>query len=238
MYLNNIKLSILTPTYNERDNIVKFIERVREALGDIKFELIIIDDNSPDGTAKLAEFLSQKYRNIKVIKRRCKLGLGSAYKCGFKLADGNFIVEMDADLSHDPYELPRIIKLLELEKADIVIGSRNINGARIVGWKWYRKLISKTANLLARSVLGLKINDCTSGFRAYKREAFERIISISECNGFEFQVEALFIAHNKFEFKVVEVPITFYNRKYGKSKLRLQDIFNFVETILKMRFKN
>ena len=161
------------------------------------------------------------------------MGLGSAYKDGLKLCSGNIIVEMDADLSHDPREIIVLVKALET--ADMVVGSRYVNGGMIVGWTWYRRAISSTANHIGRLLLGLKVKDVTSGFRAYHRCVFERIVSGSCFDGYDFQVEAVHTA-SKLGFKIVEVPITFFDRRRGKSKLSLSEIFTFLKAVITVRF--
>lgn len=226
-------ISVLTPTYMERENMAALIEFVNESLSGQPFEVIVIDDNSPDGTSDEVRKLSKKYDNIKLLVRPEKMGLGSAYRDGLKASSGDFIVEMDADLSHNPEDIPRLLK--GLNPADIAIGSRYVTGGKIVGWSWHRRLISWGANRLARLVVGLKVKDVTSGFRIYRREAFEEIVKRSKLNEFDFQIEALHIA-KKLGFKVEEVPITFTDRKRGKSKLEKKEIARFAWSIFSMRF--
>lgn len=227
------RVSIIIPTYNEAKNIGNLIKAITEA--PINGEVVVIDDNSPDGTGDVVVGLSNVFRNLKLLTRHQKMGLGSAYKDGLKLCSGSIIVEMDADLSHDPNELDKILKALEIN--DIVIGSRYIYGGKIVGWKWYRKIISSIANFLARVILGLRVRDVTSGFRAYHRSVFEKIVSASCCDGFDFQIEAVYIA-KKLGFKIAEVPITFTNRSSGKSKLSLSEIFIFLKSLITIRFRS
>jgi len=225
---------IIIPTYNEAENLPELSERLEHALPREYLEIIVVDDNSPDRTAELARKLSKKYGNIKLLVRLTKMGLGSAYKDAFKISSGSCIVEMDADLSHDPKELPKLIEALNY--ADLVVGSRRVKYGRIIGWKWDRKLISWAANLFSKVVLGLDVKDATSGFRAYKREAFAEIVSRSYYGGFEFQVEALYIA-KRLGFRVAEVPIVFIDRRKGCSKLKIRDIFGFCSALFKMRFE-
>lgn len=195
--------------------------------------MVFIDDNSIDGTAEKIKELSAKQDNIKLLIRPKKMGLGSAYKSGLEQSSGNIIVEMDADLSHDPAELTKIVK--ELQNADIVVGSRRVKGGRVIGWIWHRRLIHIVANIFTKLLLGLDVDDSTSGFRVYKREVFKQIASLSKFDGFEFQVESLYIA-KKLGLKVEEVPIIFRNRKHGTSKLSLRDVIYFIKAILKMKF--
>jgi len=226
------EISVLVPTYMERENLDTLVELVQESLSQRNFEIIFIDDNSPDGTVEKIRDLSKKFDNLKLMVRDRKMGLGSAYKDGFKVSSGKIIVEMDADLSHNPAELPKIVRALE--HFDIAVGSRYVEDGKILGWKWHRKLSSRGANLIARVVLGLKVKDSTSGFRAYERSAFKQVVSASKFNGFEFQVEVLYMA-KKLGLKVTEVPITFVDRKRGRSKFNFKEIINFAKAVFKMR---
>jgi|GEM_PF-115525 len=226
-------ISVLIPTYMERENIVCLIESINKSLSRQAFEVVIIDDNSPDGTAEEVRRLSKKYGNIKLLIRPEKMGIGSAYKDGFKVASGDFVITMDADLSHNPEDIRRLLK--ELNRADIAIGSRYVAGGRVVGWNWYRRLLSWGANRLVRLVLGLNVEDATSGFRAYRRRVFEEIAKRSELSEFDFQIEALYLA-KRLGFKVAEVPITFTGRERGRSKLSVKEIARFAGAILKIRF--
>jgi len=216
----------------ENENLPVLIRLLEENSSQQKLEVIFIDDGSSDGTIETIRESSERYGNLKLLVRSHKMGLGSAYKDGFKASSGEVIVEMDADLSHNPKELPNLFKALS--HADVAVGSRYIRGGNAIWRKWYRRLISRGASLLANLILDLEVRDATSGFRAYKRKAFERIASQSSLNGFDFQVEALNIA-KKLKLKVVEVPTTFIDRTKGKSKLGPKDIINFAQSILKMR---
>jgi dolichol-phosphate mannosyltransferase len=224
-------ISVIIPTYNEGENLPAVINSLANALSKYDYELIVVDDKGTDNTAEIIKKLSEEYSNLRLVARPNKMGLGSAYKDGFKASSGKIIVEIDADMSHSPEELGKLIEALNY--SDISIGSRYIPGGKIVGWKWHRKLISKGANFLAK-ILGLPVRDATSGFRAYKQEAFGEIISRSRSKGFDFQVEVLYIA-KKLGLKVIEIPVTFTDRQIGKSKLTIMDILNFVYTISKMR---
>lgn len=227
-------ISVIIPTYNEGENLPTVINSLAKVLSKYNYELIVVDDNGADNTAEIIKKLSEEHNNLRFVARPNKMGLGSAYKDGFKVASGKIVVEMDADMSHNPEEVGKLIEALN--NADISIGSRYIPGGKIVGWKWHRKLISKGANILTKEVLGLPISDATSGFRAYKQEAFGEIISQSKSNGFDFQVEVLYVA-KKLGLKVIEIPITFTDRKIGKSKLTLRDILNFAYAVSKIRLK-
>jgi len=231
---NSASWSVLIPTYMENENLPILIKLLEESLSQRKLEVILIDDGSSDGITQTIRKLSERHGNLTLLVRSRKMGLGSAYKDGFKASSGEVIVEMDADLSHNPKELPKLFKALN--HADVVIGSRYIHGGKTISRKWYRRLLSRGASLLANLFLGLGVRDATSGFRAYKRKAFEGIASKSSLNGFEFQVEALHIA-KKLKLKVAEVPITFIDRKRGKSKLGLKDAVTFAKSIMKMAFR-
>jgi dolichol-phosphate mannosyltransferase len=227
-------ISVLVPTFMEKNNIGALIGSINKNLSGYAFEIVVIDDNSSDGTAEEVRRLTENYGNTKLIVRSQKMGLGSAYRDGFKASSNAVIVEMDADLSHNPEEITKLIS--GLEQGDVVIGSRYVLGGNIVGWSWKRKLISGAANWLARWVLGLKPKDVTSGFRVYSKEAFEKIISQSKLNGYSFQIEVLYLA-KKLGFQVKEVPITFTERRMGESKLGLREIMRFAISVVSLRFR-
>jgi len=231
-----MKTIIIIPTYNEKQNIARLIPAIFE-LQIINLELIIVDDNSPDNTAEVAQELSQHYP-IHLIKRRRKLGLGSAYIAGFKKAlslGADFIFEMDADFSHNPQDIPRMLEAAQ--KSDLVIGSRKIKGGKIVGWNLWRKFISNGAMWFSRLCLGLKIKDVTAGFRVFKRKVLETIpLDKIKSNGYAFQEEMLYRTQ-KAGFKITEIPVTFTDRKQGKSKLSKKDILEFFVVMLQLRMK-
>ena len=227
-------VSVLVPTYMEKNNIAVLIESINRNLSGYTFEVVVVDDNSSDGTADEVRRLIKDYGNTKLIVRSEKLGLGSAYREGFCASSYGFIVEMDADMSHNPEEITKLLQ--GLNPIDIVIGSRYIPGGSIVGWNWKRKLISWGANRFARTVLGLKSKDVTSGFRVYSKDAFDKIITNSKLNGYAFQIEVLYLA-SKLGFKVKEVPITFKERKVGESKLGTGEIFRFALAMFSLRFR-
>lgn len=228
------KVSVLIPTFMERDNVTSLIQQINKNLSGHTFEIVVIDDNSSDGTADVVRGLIEDYRNTKLLVRSEKKGLGSAYRDGLKAASYDFIVEMDADLSHNPED---ITKLLDgLKYGDIVIGSRYIKDGHIVGWNWRRRLVSWGANRFVRLVLRLEPKDVTSGFRVYNKKAFEQVASRSKLNGYAFQVEVLYLA-NKLGFKIQEVPITFKDRQVGRSKLGFPEIMRFALTVFLLRFR-
>ncbi len=227
-----MEISVILPTYNERENLEKLLPALLKLPN---VEVIVVDDNSVDGTSAFVRKLMKSHRNLKLVERPSKLGLGSAYKDGFKASTGKKIVTMDADLSHNPKYIAEFNSIIDENKADIVIGSRYVSGGRTIGWKLHRKIISWGANFLARKLLGLNVRDATSGYRMYKRDAFAKIASQSTMRGYEFQIEALFLA-KKFGFRIYEHPIVFVDRKAGKSKLSLIDILKFLGAVLKLRF--
>jgi len=232
----SIEASIIIPTYNERDNIgilINEIIKVKDDAGLI-LEVIVVDDNSYDGTVEVVEDLMEKYDCIKLLRRPRKMGLGSAYKDGFKLSTKPIIVTMDADLSHDPKVLPSMVEPIHNGQADIVLGSRYIEGGAIEGWPLKRRIISKGANFLARLILGLKVKDTTTGYRAYRREVFEQITKMSKRSYFDFQIEVLYLA-KKYNWRVTEVPITFRDRSRGKSKFNIREVLKFAWALMSLR---
>ncbi len=230
-----MQTTVIIPTYNERDNIVNLINDIfAQPIENLK--VIVVDDNSPDKTAELVVPAQTIYPNLYLIKRYNKLGLGSAYVAGFKKAlalGADLIIEMDADFSHDPKDLSRLIEVCT-DGFHLAIGSRKIKGGKIVGWNWRRKLVSHGAMLLARTFLRLRTKDVTAGFRCYRREVLEKInLDTIKSNGYAFQEEMLFRTQkNKFHIK--EIPVTFTDRKLGKSKLSNKDVYEFFITIFRL----
>jgi len=227
-------VSVIVPTYNEKENLPTLVDEINKVFVDGKIigEVVIIDDNSPDGTGQLAEQLKEKYKFLKVIHRPSKLGLGSAYREGFRAAESKLLFTMDADLSHDPSYIPRFIE--KAEHADVVVGSRYIEGGAIVGWGLYRKMVSKLANLLARIATGVDVSDMTSGYRAYRKEVFEKVTTERiKSSGYAFQLEIIYEIRKK-GFKIDEVPIVFTDRRKGKSKLGMRDIISFLILTIKL----
>jgi len=227
-------VSVIVPTYNERENLPILIETINKVFVEEKIvgEIVIIDDNSPDGTGQLAEQLRRKYKFLKVIHRPSKLGLGSAYREGFRAAEGKLLFTMDADLSHDPAYMPQFIE--RAEHADVVIGSRYVEGGGIIGWGLYRKLVSKIANFLAGIVVGADVNDITSGYRAYRKEVLEKVpLEEIQSSGYAFQLEILYEIRKK-GFKIDSVPIVFTDRRKGRSKLGMREILSFLMLTIKL----
>lgn len=209
---------IIIPTYNEYDNLRPLIEQIFSFAP--ATDLLIVDDNSPDGTGQLADELAEAHPHVHVMHRSGKLGLGTAYIAGFKYAvEHRYDVafEMDADFSHDPRYLPDFLRAIE--DADLVIGSRYIKGGGTPNWSLLRRFISGGGNTFARFMLRLPIQDCTAGFRCYRRRVLESIdLDSIESQGYAFQVELAYRVY-KHGFRIVETPIIFMDRRVGKSKM-------------------
>jgi dolichol-phosphate mannosyltransferase len=212
---------IVTPTYNESGNIAEFLERVRKAVPEA--DILVVDDNSPDGTADLADEARTRLGQITVLRRPKKIGLGDAYRAGFSVGierGYDVIVQMDADLSHDPSELPTMFAALDAG-ADAVIGSRYIPGGSIPNWPWHRRALSKWGNRYTAIVTGMPIKDATSGYRAYRADMLKAIdFGTTRAKGYGFQMETAYRVR-RAGGKIVEVPITFTDRVKGESKLTL-----------------
>ncbi len=236
--MKNENLVVIIPTYNEALNLPTLLTRINQL--NLPLALLIIDDNSPDGTGVLAEKLKQQYSFLNVLRNQEKQGLGSAYREGFAwaLANGAEIIgEMDADLSHQPEELPRLLTAIAA-RADVVIGSRRIRGGKIIGWSGWRHFTSWSAMTVARLTLGLKTKDVTSGFRLYTRWALNKIPwTTVKSSGYAWQEELLYLCE-KNNLKITEVPITFVDRKFGQSKLSLKDIVEYFKTLWRLKFNN
>ncbi len=223
-------LSFVVPTYNERQNLPRLVEALAKVVHE-PYEIIVVDDDSPDGTAELALDLAKQHP-IRLIHRPAKGGLGSAYRDGFAASSGDLVFEMDADLSHDPRYVPALAEAIA-EGAAVAVGSRYVEGGRVVGWTTYRRLVSWTGNTLARTILGLRARDVTSGYRCFAR-AHAQIVQEVESDGYAFQVEALYLAKQR-GLLVAEVPIVFENRTVGKSKLGVSEFAKFLGTLLRLR---
>lgn len=228
---------VIVPTYNERENIETVVASFLEATS-AEAAVLIVDDSSPDGTGELANVLSMHHPDrVFVLHRKGKLGLGSAYLAGFRYAlDRGYdaVCEMDADGSHDPHALPRLIALVE-KGADLAIGSRRVPGGNVVGWGPHRHMMSGGAMTIARWALGLKTRDVTSGFRCYRATlAAELLAQPIASNGYAFQEETLFYAE-RLGFKVVETPIVFRDRLHGQSKLSMREVVQFFSLIGTLR---
>jgi len=226
---------VIVPTYNERENVARLVSQLRVLPQQV--HVLIVDDNSPDGTGRIADELAAADSCVHVIHRDGKLGLGTAYRAGFKfgLARGyRYLCTMDADFSHDPQSLPAL-----LEKAssgyDLVVGSRYVSGGRIVGCTLPRQIISYSANWLAHLLLGVATHDCTAGFRCYRRVVLETIdLDSIFSSGYSYLVEMAFYCQ-KAGFRIGEVPITFVNRTEGTSKISRTEIYKAFYTLLRLR---
>ena len=232
---------VIVPTYNESKNVSNllnpFVQPGMNGLVQSSFDVLIIDDNSPDGTAEIVKNYIVKYSNIHLLERSGKLGLGSAYRDGFNWAlerEYKNIVEMDADFSHSYSDL---INLNTYKKDyDLVIGSRYVSGGRTEGWSTGRKLLSITANNIAKIFLNIKVNDMTSGFRIYSRECLESInYQNTKSNGYAFQIEmTLLVSNNNKSIK--EIPITFYERSLGDSKMSKAIVYEAIKFLFENIF--
>lgn len=232
---------VVIPTYNEKENLPALfnkLDKTQEKLGsDNSLNILFVDDNSPDGTAMfIKDEQGKRSFGIHLIERPEKQGLGTAYIDGFKHAlslEADYIIQMDADLSHDPLVIPEMIHLLE--NHDVVIGSRYIKNAAIPNWSIFRKFISAGGNIYTRIVLGTKIHDYTGGFNAYRKEALENIdLDKIRSNGYSFQIEMKYRAKQK-GYDIVETPIHFYDRTHGKSKFSRSIFFEAFINTLKLR---
>lgn len=211
---------VIIPTYRERENIEAMIEAILSL--PVKYDILIVDDNSPDGTATLVKELQKRHQGIYLIERPGKMGLGTAYLTGFDWAldkGYTYIYEMDADFSHDPSDLVRLYRACENDGVDVAIGSRYISGVNVVNWPLTRVLMSYFASIYVRIVTGMKVKDTTAGFKCYKREALRNIRKYRiRSVGYAFQIEMKFTAW-KLGYKIVEIPIIFTDRRLGTSKM-------------------
>lgn len=226
---------IIIPTYNEYENLGLLQEQIFSFASDT--DLLIVDDNSPDGTGKLADELAAANPQIRVMHREGKLGLGTAYIAGFKYAvehGYDVAFEMDADFSHDPRYLPAFLEAIK--QADLVIGSRYVEGGGTPNWSLFRRFISGGGNTFARFMLRLPIRDCTAGFRCYRREVLESIdLDSIESQGYAFQVELAYRVH-QHGFRIVETPIIFQDRRVGKSKMSRKIFIEGFTWVARARF--
>jgi dolichol-phosphate mannosyltransferase len=212
---------VIIPTYNEKENIEKMIRKVFSL--EKAFDLLIIDDGSPDGTAAIVKTLQQEFpERLHLVERKGKLGLGTAYIAGFKWAlqhSYDYIFEMDADFSHNPDDLIRLYNACAVDGADVAIGSRYVSGVNVVNWPMSRVLMSYFASKYVQIISGMKINDTTAGFKCYRRKVLETIgLNTIRFKGYGFQIEMKFTAY-KCGFTLKEVPVIFINRVEGTSKM-------------------
>ena len=232
-----MKQIVIIPTYNEFNNIQKLIPQVLDLYSDL--DILIVDDNSPDGTGKFIEELSKKNSRIKLITRKGKLGLGTAYVEGYRyiLANGYDVAfQMDADYSHDPKEISNFRKYLN--EYDLIIGSRYIQGVNVINWPMRRLLLSYFANYYTKIITGLPIKDSTGGFKAFRREVLEAIdLDHIKSNGYAFQIEMNYKAWIK-GFKLKEVSIIFMDRVAGTSKMSKKIVREAITRVWKLRFRH
>lgn len=233
------KKLVIIPTYNEIENIEKIIATVSDIEGD--YHILVIDDGSPDGTADAVRSIQKQCPDrIFLIERSGKLGLGTAYVAGFKWAlehDYDYIFEMDADFSHNPADLPRLLAACAEGGADMSVGSRYCDGINVVNWPMGRIMISYCASIYVRTVLGFRIFDSTAGFVCYSRKVLETIdLDAVRMKGYGFQIELKYTAH-KLGFKIAEVPVVFVNRKEGTSKMSGSIFGEAFWGVLALRFR-
>jgi dolichol-phosphate mannosyltransferase len=231
------KTLVVIPTYNESENILKIVPEVLNQSPEI--DVLVVDDNSPDGTARLVKGEMEKNPRVHLIERTGKMGLGTAYVAGFKFAIARgyeFVFEMDADHSHDPREIPVFLKAAE--NADLVLGSRYTNGVRVLNWPIKRLLLSYFANVYTRFMTGLPLHDATGGFKCFRRRVLEAIdLDRVRSNGYAFQIEMSYKAWKK-GFRIVETPIVFLDRRSGKSKMSKQIVHEAFFMLWKLRWKS
>lgn len=231
------KALVVIPTYNEAENIPRLIPAVLNQSPDI--EVLVVDDNSPDGTAGLVRAMMNGEARVHLLERPGKMGLGTAYVKGFKFAiehGYDFVFEMDADFSHSPKELPHFLK--KMADYDLVIGSRYINGIRVLNWPMQRLMLSYFANIYTRFITGLPVHDATGGFKCYRRIALESIdLDKIKSNGYAFQIEISYKVWKK-KFRLLEIPIVFLDRRAGTSKMSKSIVYEAVFMLWKLRFRS
>lgn len=230
------KSLVIIPTFNERENIEAVIDIVF-GLNVPGLHILIVDDNSPDKTAELVKGVQKTEEKLFLIERPGKLGLGTAYITGFKFAleNGyNYIFEMDADLSHDPREIPKFLNMIE--DADLVIGSRYLKGVNVINWPLSRLILSVFASQYTRLITGMPVSDCTAGYKCFRREVLEAIpLDQVRSNGYSFQIEMNFKAWKR-GFRIQELPIVFTDRTVGKSKMSRKIMFEAAYMVWKLKF--
>lgn len=231
------KILVIIPTYNELENIRKIIPEVLNKSDDI--DILVVDDNSPDNTGKYVEEKSRVEPRIKIIKRPYKMGLGTAYIAGFKYAiDNNYdlVFEMDADYSHDPKDIPSFLEAIK--EADLVLGSRYINGVRVLNWPMKRLMLSYYASVYTRIITGLPVRDTTGGFKCFRIEVLKAIdLDKVKSNGYSFQIEMTYKAFKK-NFRIKEIPIVFTDRAKGQSKMSKKIVREAVFMVWKLRLRS
>jgi len=228
---------IVMPTYNERENLPRMVAKLLSL--PVKVDLLVVDDNSPDGTGKLADELAAKHPEVHVLHRQEKNGLGRAYLAGFKWAlekDYEFIFEMDGDFSHNPDDIPAFLEAAQ--NADLVLGSRYVNGIRVINWPLSRLMLSKGAALYVRIITGMPITDPTGGYKCFRRPAFQALdLDKVQSNGYSFQIE---LTHKLWRrgYRIAEVPIIFTERVQGHSKMSGHIVSEALLMVWKLFFQN
>jgi len=232
-----MKPIVVVPTYNEIENLERIVSLIREQPGG--FHILIVDDNSPDGTGRLADELSSRHPGeVRVLHRASKEGLGRAYVAGFghvlKMPEYDAIIQMDADLSHDPSYLPEFLKMLETY--DCVLGSRYLHGISVVNWDFKRLVLSKGASLYVKLITSMPYSDATGGFKAWRREALSAIgLDQLFSNGYLFQIETTYRLHRTKGFSIGEISIIFRDRDLGRSKIDFPIILEAVWGVIRLR---
>ena len=225
---------VCLPTYEERDNVEPITRAILDATPEV--DVLVIDDNSPDGTGEIADDIASREPRVHVLHRAGKEGLGRAYLAGFAWALARpyrLVLEMDADFSHNPRYLPRMLELAQ--QADLVLGSRNVKGGGTINWGIGRKVLSRGGSFYARTILGLPVRDLTGGFKCFRREVLQAIdLASVECSGYAFQIELTYRAHRK-GFRVVETPIVFEDRRVGQSKMSRRIVLEAVSKVWSIR---
>jgi dolichol-phosphate mannosyltransferase len=230
-------VAIMLPTYREAQNIESLIREIQSL--SLNSLVLVVDDSSPDGTANIVRRLQKEYDNIILFVRPAKLGLGTAITAGFRLLltlekPPDYIIAMDSDYSHNPIDIPRLVNSAK-QGNDLVIGSRYSHGGKTKGWPVERRLISHVANLIATLMIGVRTQDCTSGFRCYSIDYIRSVISDLHSQTYEIQIETVKQAHAR-KFRIDQVPIIFSNRKRGKSKLTKAEFRDFLAYVVKSKF--
>ncbi len=231
-----MKILAISPTYNERDNVEELISQIHKAVPEC--HILIVDDNSPDKTHELIRDMMKSDERLHLIVREGKMGLGTAYCRGFKWAiehQYDRIVQIDADLSHNPEEIPNMIE--KIKDCDVVIGSRYVNGVNVVNWPLRRLMLSYFANIYARMITGLPVKDSTAGFKCFRREVLESIdLDNIRSEGYAFQIEMNFLSWIK-GYRICEIPIVFVDRTVGKSKMSKKIIYEAIWMVPKLKLK-
>ncbi|MHA2370803.1 MAG: polyprenol monophosphomannose synthase [Candidatus Hodarchaeales archaeon] len=235
---NTAKVVLCIPTYNERENINRLIPIILGILDEYNINglILVIDDNSPDGTSKIVQEWIQRDHRVQILSRPKKTGLGSAYRAGFRKAldlEADVIFEMDSDFSHDPQMIPAMLQ--SLRNSELVVGSRKVEKGGILGWGFRRTMVSWGANMITHVLLRLRTRDVTSGFRAIRATALREIdLERMKTEGYAFQIELLYLIERVGRKRVTEVPIVFVDRVRGQSKLGMKDIIEFAAQVFRL----